>query len=397
MRVSWDQVLAWRLRRHLLEPAPGGAGTSAPDAVDVVRRLCGVQAQVLSAAELAVAVRGARSPAAGTGTGAATAASTTAAAGAAPSAVAAALVGRRLLRTWAMRGTLHVLTGQDAGAYLALVAAARTWERSSWQRTFATAAQLAALADVVVTALDGRSLTREELAQEVGDRSGDPGLRERVTSGWGAVLKPLAWQGLLCQGDPRGNRVTFTTPASHVPGWQGLPGTQEAARRAVPAYLAAHGPASPETFDRWLTRGLSRRAAVRAWFGDLDDALASVEVEGTPLLLQACDVDELAGARPSEAVRLLPAFDQWLLGPGTGDEHVVPPSRRTAVSRQAGWIAPVVVVGGRVRGTWQLRPGALDVQLFADEPAVPADALEAEADRVCRAAGVEVPLAVSSA
>lgn len=49
--ITWPQVLAWRLRRQHLDP-PGGVG-----AVEVVRRLAGVQAQVASAAELAIRIR----------------------------------------------------------------------------------------------------------------------------------------------------------------------------------------------------------------------------------------------------------------------------------------------------------------------------------------------------
>src|SRR5207237_8758781 len=101
-----------------------------------VRRLCGVQAQVASAAELAVAVRQA-APAAG--------------------AVGAALAERRLVKTWAMRGTLHLLLPPEAGAYLSLVGAVRAWERPVWQRTFETSpTDLDAIAGAVAAALDGR-------------------------------------------------------------------------------------------------------------------------------------------------------------------------------------------------------------------------------------------------
>ena len=57
VRVSWDQALAWRLKRQMLDPAP------ALSADEVVRRLGGVQAQVASSAELAIRVRQARSAA----------------------------------------------------------------------------------------------------------------------------------------------------------------------------------------------------------------------------------------------------------------------------------------------------------------------------------------------
>ena len=49
--VSWAQALAWRMRRHELDPA---GRLSAPE---VVRRLSGVQAQVASSADLAIRVR----------------------------------------------------------------------------------------------------------------------------------------------------------------------------------------------------------------------------------------------------------------------------------------------------------------------------------------------------
>jgi len=51
LKVSWPQALAWLLHRQLLDPV---TRQSVPD---VVRRLCGVQAQVASSADLAVRVR----------------------------------------------------------------------------------------------------------------------------------------------------------------------------------------------------------------------------------------------------------------------------------------------------------------------------------------------------
>jgi hypothetical protein len=98
--LTWDRALAWRLRRQLLDPI---GSVSAPA---IVRALCGVQAQVPSAAELAVAVRQAP-PQAGS--------------------LAGALTDRTVFRTWAMRGTLHVLAPDHAGAFLSLVGAIRTW------------------------------------------------------------------------------------------------------------------------------------------------------------------------------------------------------------------------------------------------------------------------------
>jgi hypothetical protein len=98
--------------------------------------------------------------------------------------------------------------------------------------------------------------------------------------------------------------------------------------------------------------------------------------------LMADDVDDLAATEPSETVRLLPGFDQYVLGPGTSAAAVVPPAHRPDVSRAAGWISPIVVAGGRVVGVWEPVDGAAKVQLFDDAPAPPAAALDAEIERV---------------
>src|SRR3954462_6322322 len=196
-KVTWAQALAWRMERQLLEPV----GTlSVPR---VVRRLCAVQAQVASSAELAVRVRR-RSSRTGE--------------------VARALSDGRLVKTWAMRGTLHLLTPEDAGAFLSLIAAGRSWERPSWQTYFGvTPKQLDDLREVVRDTLGGKALTRAELIDAVTAQRGYGHLGEALREGWGTLLKPYAWQGDLCFGPSQGNRVTFTTPATASSRWAGVP------------------------------------------------------------------------------------------------------------------------------------------------------------------------------
>jgi hypothetical protein len=93
-------------------------------------------------------------------------------------------------------------------------------------------------------------------------------------------------------------------------------------------------------------------------------------------------VDELVSSKPTETLRLLPAFDQWVLGPGTDDTHVIPPGRRAAVSRTAGWIAPVVVAGGVVSGTWELDRDTVRVGWFAESGRPRRRELDAEVERL---------------
>jgi hypothetical protein len=357
------------MRRALIDP-PGEEPVP-----EVVRTLCGVQAQVPSSAELAIALR--------RGDGRIGDASQ-------------ALNERRLLRTWAMRGTLHLLEPDDAGSYLALMASIRSWERPAWAKSFGVSpAEMESLARIVEEVLDDRVLERSELVEEIAARTGSRDLDEHLRSGWGAVLKPLAWQGHLCNGPSAGNRVTFTKPQTWLPDWKGLPEVTDAARTVIQRYLTVFGPASPKSFAAWLARGGARSRDVAGWWEAASDLLAAVEVEGERLFALASDLDELAASRPSESVRLLAGFDQYVLGPGTSDARVVPPANRAKVSRAAGWIAPTVLVGGRVAGVWEMKGGRVVVEPFGSLGPSTQRQLHQEVERLACVTGEKLALDIS--
>ncbi len=149
--------------------------------------------------------------------------------------------------------------------------------------------------------------------------------------------------------------MTFVRPDQASARWAGVPEPDDAAPAAILAYLSAYGPATVEGFSNFISRGRVSKRSLKTWFAALGDRVTAVEVDGEQSYVRTEDLDELAGAKPTKALRLLPGFDQWVLGPGTDDPRIVAPARRAAVSRQAGWISPVVVLGGVVAGTWELR------------------------------------------
>jgi hypothetical protein len=360
LRLTVEGVLAFRLRRQ-------GLDVPATDALGVVRRLCGVQAQVPAAAEAAVAIR---------------------LADPSPGLLDRLLGDGRAVRAWAMRGTLHVLAADQAPSCLALMAATRSWERPTWQRSFLTAAQLQSLRAIVAEALADGPRTREELVAAVEAASRDAALVEQVRSGWGVVLKPLAWLGELCHAPATGARVRFARPESLVPGWPGLPPVEQAGATVLRAFLAAHGPATETDVLGWLSRGATRSSDLRRWVRVLGREIVWVDVDGAAAMALAADIDELAATRPTRLVRLLPAFDAFVLGAGTGNPWIIAEARRPAVSRAGGWISPVVLAGGRVAGTWADEPGGVVVRLFAElANRVPRDVLEDEAQRRAAWAG----------
>ncbi len=371
LKVSWQQALAWRMERHLLNPV-----TDVP-VEDIVRRLCGVQAQVASSAQLAIRIRQSNSKAVE---------------------VARALSDGRLIKTWAMRGTLHLLTPEDAGAVLSLMAAGKWWETPRWERYFGVSPkQMEALRSIVGEILGDRALTREELVAEVTKRPGFDHLGDALKSGWGVVLKPLAWQGDIVFGPSRGTRVTFMRPQVASKAWAGIPEPEEAWSTAILAYLGAYAPATIDNFSAWLSRGTISKRQLRTWFAELCDRLAEVEVDGEMRYVLSEHVDALASTAPTSTVRLLAGFDQWVLGPGTDDTHVVPTARRRAVSKQSGWIAPVVVAGGVVSGTWELKADRVEVAWFSEAGKAPTRPLKAEVARLSTILGRKLTPAISLA
>ena len=163
VQLSWASVLAWRMARQgLARRAP------AADWMDVARRICGLHAQVQSAAELTLWARVDELD---------------------PGAVARALwTDRALVRTWAMRGTLHLLPADELATWVGAQGLLRPrYETAAWRRAFGmTSAEAVAVLDAIRTALDGEPLTRDELGDAVAAALGDEVAAVSVagTDGW---------------------------------------------------------------------------------------------------------------------------------------------------------------------------------------------------------------------
>jgi hypothetical protein len=65
--------------------------------------------------------------------------------------------------------------------------------------------EMVELTEAVAEILDDQVLTREDLVAELGTRLDRPDLEAELRPGWGAVFKPVAWQGVLCHGPASGN------------------------------------------------------------------------------------------------------------------------------------------------------------------------------------------------
>ena len=367
MAISWSQALAWRMRRHLLDPV----GTELVE--DVVRRLGAVPAQLDSAAELAVRTRRQRSRS---------------------GEVARALADGRLIKTFSFRGATHLMTPEDGGAYLALRAAGRMWELPSWQSYYGLApSDWPRLRDVVRQALADGPLTLEGLGAAITARSQFRHLSFVFDGNPWTLLKAFAWQGDLSFGPGQGRRTTFQRLDGN-PRWAGVPELDDAGMHAVEAYFAAYGPATPDHVQYWLGEGLGAgRKRIQAWIAGFGDRLVAVDIDGETAYVMREHLEELAATSPTTAIRLLPGYDQWVLGPGTADTHIVPPGRRGLVSRQAN----IVIVGGVVSGTWALTHDHVAVDWFAEGGPPARQGLADEVERLATILGLPLQLSVQTA
>jgi hypothetical protein len=319
--LSWQQVHAFRLERHhLARRAPKR------DLARVVGEIGGLQAQVMSAAELQAGVR----------------------VECRVEDVRDALWKRKtLVKTWLMRGTLHLVPSRDLPLFTAAMSAYGMRNTNAWLKWMQiTEAELTDLMDAIGRALNAYPLTREELIAKVGKGRSEQ-VQAAMKSGWGGVLKPVARKGLLCFGPSRGPTVTFVRPESWLGKWRQIDpdaALTEVARR----YLRAYGPATKSDFTRWW--GTWPGVGNRAWAGLAGD-LAPVSIDGQRAHVLASDMDRIQKHPTGGSVQLLPAFDPYVMGHSSRD-HIVDAANQSKVSRVAGWISAVVLVDGRVAATW---------------------------------------------
>ena len=339
-KVTWRQVAAWRLARQHLRN-----GDEATSLEQSASSTLGVQAQVASCAEQSLAVR---------------------LPGAVPQDVSDALWERRtLIKTWCMRGTLHLLSALDFPMFVAALETRDQWRRGPWLKYYGvTIDEVEAIIAAIDEALTGRCLTRQELADVVGAEHG-PALRDGLLHSWGSMLKPAAFMGILCSGPSRGQNVTFQRPVDWIGPWTRV-GRDEGIRWIVLRYLRAYGPATPDGFARWWGGG-------RKAFASMRPELARVDVEGTAAWAMPEDLDALLATKPTRgSVRLLPGFDTYIMGCHPRD-RIVPKEHLSRVSRTAGWISPVLLVDGEATGVWSpSRAGGgvtISIEPFGDLPA----------------------------
>lgn len=261
--------------------------------------------------------------------------------------VEAAMTAGEIVKSWPMRGTLHLVVAEDlpwmleiAGPRAMVGAAARRVQLGIDLSVVEHARELA------VRALTGGSQLRRADLLTVW---GEAGIATAGQRGY-YLLWHLAQTGTLCFGPVRNCEQLVVLMDEWIPHSR-LPEREEALGEWAWRYFRSHGPATPQDFARW-TKLLA--ADVRAGVAVARPRLATLDVDGVEHLLDPQTPDLLdACRRDAGGVFLLPGFDELILGYQDRRATLPPEFATRIVPGGNGVFRPTVVSDGQVVGTWK--------------------------------------------
>ena len=263
-----------------------------------------------------------------------------------------AVAERRIVRTWAFRGTLHFVAADDVRWLLRLLAPRVIASNARRYRQLELDEDtLARSNDAIGRVLDGgRELIRSELAEAL-EAAGISVEGQRIFY----MVQRAALDAVICHGPMRGSKPTFVLLAD----W--LDAVEDADPEAADSVLAtryvnSHGPATVQDFAWWA--GLPVSAARGALCAV--PAIERTEVDG----VERWGAVDRTPVGDEDTAHLLPPYDDYLLG-YKDRSAVLDPTVAKSVNAGGGMPKPALVVDGQVVGTWrrESRGGAIAITL----------------------------------
>ncbi len=308
-----------------------------------------------------------------------------------------AILDRRLLRSWFMRNTVHIM---PLGlAHIARAALSDSlvseWDRwtvktgskerpDSWERYYGG----------VLEALKGGPLSMSEILDEVEMGKDEKRLLHRV-------VREMSLKGLICNAAPRGpwyhdTEHTYADTSRWVPCMvRHDPG--EAKEALLLKYLHGYGPASAQDFAYWT--GMKATDAKQI-LHEAKPVLAEVSAAGHRGKLYTLkeDLSELEAAEPESSLRLLPKFDALIMG-HRDKTRLMDEETRRHVFLPTAEVAATVLVDGRAEGVWNIkRSGSiwgLDIRLFKQMGGEAMELLQKELDAMKSFTGFEIDVSIA--
>ncbi|MCL4249432.1 MAG: winged helix DNA-binding domain-containing protein [Anaerolineae bacterium] len=253
-----------------------------------------------------------------------------------------AIAAHAIIRTWLIRGTLHLVAAADLRWVLALIASRLiTGNARRYGQLELDEATLMRSNDLLADTLQGgKQLSRPELF-DILESHGISTAGQRGVY----LLQRASLDGLICQSVVRGNYATFVHIDDVIPPVPAIPRDQalaEFARR----YFVSHGPANLKDYIAWsgLTTA-EARAGLEAVKAQLVEDSYAGETYWRPASTPA------APAAP--VVHMLPGFDEYVLGYRDRSAVLDPQHAQKICPGGNGVFYPTIVVDGQIVGTWK--------------------------------------------
>ncbi len=262
-----------------------------------------------------------------------------------------------IVRTWALRGTLHFVLAQDVGWMMALTSARQVTKDAARLRQLGLHPDdLERSRDLMSKALRRHSRLPRPKLMEILDLAGISTEGQRGYH----ILWHAAQSGLVCMGPMEGKQHTFVLLDEWVKQPRVL-STSDALCELATRYFLSHGPATANDLAWWA--GLT-----------LTEARAAVE-SAKPSLVQT-DLDGVSyysGPAPTgDAIdtHLLAGFDEYLLGYNDRQAVLDDAHAEKVVPGGNGVFFPTMLRQGRVVGTWKrkLTKASIELRLSPFEP-----------------------------
>jgi len=266
---------------------------------------------------------------------------------------------KSLVKTWVMRGTLHVIPSADLAIYNRALRRmwfehhgrfmrAPDWPSKEERRNV--------IYPKILEALAQKPLKRKDLNDKVRSLlKAESKPYKRLFSGWGGILKETAYEGLTVYAQPAERESCFARLDKWLPYIElNRISEEEAREKLLVRYLRGYGPATQQDFCLWS--GLTAFDAKEA-IESAGSIAEEVEVEGAKgrylllkqdiKLLDSIDIDEKA------LPCLLPKYDSLLLGHKDRTRIISDEHKQRVFKPKAGDIAATVLINGRIAGTWR--------------------------------------------
>jgi len=282
-----------------------------------------------------------------------------------------ALADKSIVRTWPMRGTLHLVAREDVRWMLELMAPRMVGRAASrFAKLGLDRATLSRSHKLLSRSLRGKQLTRTEIYEALESAGISTAAQRGMHILWWA-----AHERLVCCGPRRDKQHTFVLLDEWAPDAKSRP-REEALAEIALRYFASHGPATLRDFTWWTgLPAADTKVALATVKGKLTSERAAEETYFT--------VSTSRRTAPRSA-HLLPAFDEYLVG-YTDRAAALPDSHKTVVA-YGGILSPTMVIDGRVVGTWKRtldkRMVRVTLSPFAEMRGAERSAMKAPADEL---------------